>query len=111
MRQWPHLDRGCRTPGATALVTTCGELKPATGKTVRASTPYPPVLEPGIEEIGWLFGALKVQGLTTELGNADLTDTQICALRGVDFSFSTFGKTMPFFGNILPTIRSYSGIE
>ena len=52
-------------------------MKSATGKTVRASTPYPPVLEPGIEEIGWLFGALKVQGLTTELGNADLTDTQI----------------------------------
>jgi hypothetical protein len=47
----------------------------------------------------------------TELGNADLTDTQIRALRGFDFSFSTFGKTMPFFGNILPTIRSYSGIE
>jgi len=32
----------------------------------RASTPYPPVLEPGIEEIGWLFGALKVQGLTAD---------------------------------------------
>jgi hypothetical protein len=63
------------------LVTTCGELKPATGKTVRASSPYPPVLEPGIEEIGWLFGALKVQGLTTELGNADLTDTQIPGIR------------------------------
>jgi hypothetical protein len=30
---------------------------------------------------------------------------------GFDFSFSTFGKTMPFFGNILPTLRSYSGIE
>jgi hypothetical protein len=46
-----------------------------------------------------------------ELGNADLTDTQIRALRGFDFSFSTFGKTMPFFGNILPALRSYSGIE
>jgi hypothetical protein len=92
-------------------VTTCGELKTATCKTVRASTPYPPVLEPGIEEIGWLFGILKVQGLTAELGNADLTDTQIRALRGFDFSLSTFGKTMPFFGNILPTLRSYSGIE
>ena len=90
----------------------CGELKSATGKTVRASTPYPPVLEPGIEEIGWLFGALKAQGLTaTELGNADLSDTQIRAIRGFDFSFSTFGITMPFFGNILPTLRSYSGIE
>jgi hypothetical protein len=42
------------------------ELKSATCKTVRASTPYPPVLEPGIEEIGWLFGALKVQGLTAD---------------------------------------------
>jgi hypothetical protein len=31
--------------------------------------------------------------------------------QGVDFSFATFGKTMPFFGNILPTLRSYSGIE
>jgi hypothetical protein len=93
------------------LVTTCGELKPATGKTVRASSPYPPFLEPGIEEIGWLFGALKVQGLTTELGNADLTDTQIRTPRGFDLSFSTFGKTMPFFGNILPTLRSYSEIE
>jgi hypothetical protein len=92
-------------------VTTCGELESATCKTVRANTPYPPVLEPGIEEIGWLFGALKAQGLTTELGNAELTDTQIRALRGVDFSFSTFGKTMPFFGNILPTLRSHSGIE
>jgi len=47
----------------------------------------------------------------TELGNADLSDTQIHALRGFDISFSTFGKTMPFFGNILPTLRSYSGIE
>jgi hypothetical protein len=47
----------------------------------------------------------------TELGNADLTDTQIRALRGFNFSFSTSGKTMPFFGNILPTPRSYSGIE
>jgi len=47
----------------------------------------------------------------TELGNADLTDTQIPARRRLDFSFSTFGKTMPFFGNILPTLRSYSGIE
>jgi len=93
------------------LVTTCGELKSATCKTVTASTPYPAVLEPGIEEIGWLFGALKVQGLTTELGNADVRDTQIRALRRFDFSFSTFGKTMPFFGNILPTLRSYSGIE
>jgi hypothetical protein len=44
----------------------CGELKLATAKTVRASTPYPPVLEPGIEEIGWLFGALKVQELTAD---------------------------------------------
>jgi hypothetical protein len=26
-------------------------------------------------------------------------------------SAATFGKTMPFFGNILPTPRSYSGIE
>jgi hypothetical protein len=86
-------------------------LKTATCKTVRASTPYPPVLEPGIEEIGWLFGALKVQGLTAELGNADLTDTQIRALRGFDFRFSTFGKTMPFFGNILPTLRNYNRIE
>jgi hypothetical protein len=34
------------------LVRMCGELKSATCKTVRASTPYPPVLEPGIEEIG-----------------------------------------------------------
>jgi hypothetical protein len=58
-----------------------------------------------------LFGALKVQGLTAELGKADLADTQIRALRGFDFSFSTSGKTMPFFGNILPTLRSYSGIE
>jgi hypothetical protein len=39
-------------PVRHALVTTCGELKSATCKTVRASTPYPPVLEPGIEEIG-----------------------------------------------------------
>jgi hypothetical protein len=46
----------------------------------------------------------------TELGNADLTDTQIRALRGFDLRASTFGKTMPFFGNILPTPRSYSGI-
>jgi hypothetical protein len=30
---------------------------------------------------------------------------------GVDLRASTFGKTMPFFGNILPTLRSYSGIE
>ena len=67
MRQWPHF--GPRMRG-----TRCGmlggrpaaELKSATCKTVRASTPYPPVLEPGIEEIGWLFGALKVQGLTAD---------------------------------------------
>src|ERR1019366_10363231 len=38
--QWPHLGRGCGTPGAACLVTTCGELKSATGKTVRASIPY-----------------------------------------------------------------------
>ena len=55
-----------QTGDASFLVTTCGELKPATGKTVRASSPYPPVLEPGIEEIGWLFGALKVQELTAD---------------------------------------------
>jgi hypothetical protein len=35
-------------------------------QTVRACTPYPPVLDPGINEIGWLFGALKVQGLTAD---------------------------------------------
>jgi hypothetical protein len=78
------------------LVTTCGELKPATGKNVRASTPYPPVLEPGIEEIGWLFGAVKVQGLTTELGNADLTDTQIRALRGSISASRRSEKLCPF---------------
>ena len=94
-------------------MTTCGQLKSATGKTVRASTPYPPVLEPGIEDwlIVWRLESARAHGGLTELGNADLTDTQIRALRRVDCSFSTFGKTMPFFGNILPTLRSYSGIE
>ena len=75
--------------------------------------PYPPVLEPGIEDwlIVWRLESARAHGGLTELGNADLTDTQIRALRRVDCSFSTFGKTMPFFGNILPTLRSYSGIE
>jgi hypothetical protein len=77
-------------------VPTCGELKSATCKTVRASTPYPPVLEAGIEEIGWLFGALKVQGLTAELGNADLTDTQIRALRGAISASLRSEKLCPF---------------
>jgi hypothetical protein len=31
--------------------------------------------------------------------------------QGGHFSFSTFGKTMPLLGNILATLRSYSGIE
>ena len=55
-----------REPGAACLVGRAAELKSATGKTVRARTPYPPVLEPGIVEIGWLFGPLKVQGLTAD---------------------------------------------
>ena len=88
-------------------------MKLATCKTVRASTPYLPVLEPGIEEwlIVWPLESARAHSGLTELGNADLTDTQIRALRGCDLSFSTFGKTMPFFGNILPTVRSYSEIE
>jgi hypothetical protein len=61
--------------------------------------------------IVWPLESARAHGGLTELGNADLTDTQIRALRGFDLSFSTFGKTMPFFGNILPTLRSYSGIE
>src|SRR5450756_1757916 len=61
--------------------------------------------------IVWPLESARAHGGLTELGNADLTDTQIRALRGFDSSFSTFGKTMPFFGNILPTRRSYSGIE
>jgi hypothetical protein len=61
--------------------------------------------------IVWPLESARAHGGLTELGNADLTDTQIHALRGFDLSFSTFGKTMPFFGNILPTLRSYSGIE
>jgi hypothetical protein len=59
-----------------------------------------------------LFGPLesaRAYGGLTELGNADLPNTQIRALRRFDFSLSTFGKTMPFFGNILPALRSYSG--
>ena len=51
--------------------------------------------------------ALHPGGLT-ELGNVDLPDTQIRALRGFDFSFLTFGKTMPFFGNILPRDCHYT---
>jgi hypothetical protein len=78
------------------LVTTCGELKPATGKTVRASSPYPPVLEPGIEEIGWLFGALKVQGLTTELGNA-ISPTRRYALSGGPFQLLDVRKNYALF--------------
>src|SRR5437764_1091561 len=31
--------------------------------------------------------------------------------RGYDSRLSPFGKTMPFFGNILPTLRSYSELE
>jgi hypothetical protein len=61
--------------------------------------------------IVWPLESARAHGGLTELGNADLTDTQIRALRGVDSSFSTFGKAMPFFGNILPTRRSYSRIE
>jgi hypothetical protein len=61
--------------------------------------------------IVWPLESARAHDGLTELGNADLTDTQIRALRGFDLSFSTFGKTMPFFGNILPTLRSYSGIE
>jgi hypothetical protein len=61
--------------------------------------------------IVWPLESARARGGSTELGNADLPDTQIRALRGFDFSFATFGKTMPFFGNILPTLRSYSGIE
>jgi hypothetical protein len=61
--------------------------------------------------IVWPLESARAHGGLTELGNADRTDTQIRALREFDFSFSTFGKTMPFFGNILPTLRSYSGIE
>ena len=59
----------------------------------------------------WPLESARAHSGLTELGNADLTDTQIRALRGCDLSFSTFGKTMPFFGNILPTVRSYSEIE
>jgi hypothetical protein len=55
--------------------------------------------------------SVRAHGGLTELDNADLTDTQIRALRGLDFSFSTLGETMPFFGNTLPTLRTYSGIE
>jgi hypothetical protein len=60
--------------------------------------------------IVWPLESARAHGGLTELGNADLTDTQIRALRGVDSSFSTSGKTMPFFGSILPTLRSYSEI-
>ena len=70
-------------PVRHAWWTTCGRIEISDRQNREGQHPsYPPVLEPGIEEIGWLFGALKVQGLTTELGNADLTDTQIRALRG-----------------------------
>src|ERR1017187_8162453 len=61
--------------------------------------------------IVWPLESARAHGGLTELGNADLPDTQIRALRGFDLRASTFGKTMPFFGNILPTLRSYSGIE
>jgi hypothetical protein len=86
-------------------------LKLATAKTVRASAPYPAVLEPGIEEIGWLFGAFesaRAHGRTRQRRSHRHAGTRA---QGFDFSFSTFGKTMPFFGNILPALRSYSGIE
>jgi hypothetical protein len=74
-------------------------LKSATAKTVRACTSYPPVLEPGIEEIGWLFGPLesaRAYGGLTELGNADLTDTQIRALRGSISASRRSEKLCPF---------------
>jgi hypothetical protein len=96
---WPHLGRGCRTTGATALVTTCGELKSTTGKTVRASTPYPPFLEPGIED--WLFvwrlESARAHGGLTELGNVDLTDTQIRALKGGRFQLLDVRKNYALF--------------
>ena len=60
--------------------------------------------------IVWPLESARAHGGLTELGNADLPDTQIRALRGFDLRASTFGKTMPFFGNILPTLRAGSSL-
>ena len=42
------------------------------------------------------------------MGGAQLAFQSIGDGRGYGPRFSSFGKTMPFFGNILPTLRSYS---
>jgi hypothetical protein len=56
----------------------------------------------------WRLERARAHGRTRQRRSHRHADTRA---QGGDFSFSTFGKTMPFFGNILPTLRSYSRIE
>jgi len=103
-----------RKPGAACLVTTCGRIEISDRQNREGQHPLSAGPRAGYRRdwlIVWPLESARAHGGLTELGNADLPDTQIRALRGFDLSASTFGKTMPFFGNILPTLRSYSGIE
>ena len=45
------------------------------------------------------------------MGGAQLAFQSVGDGPGYGPRFSPFGKTMPFFGNILPTLRSYSGLR
>src|ERR1017187_9702304 len=56
----------------------------------------------------WRLESARAHDRTRQRRSHRHADTRA---EGGHFSFSTFGKTMPFFGNILPTLRSYSGIE
>jgi len=56
----------------------------------------------------WRLESARAHDRTRQRRSHRHADTRA---EGGHFNFSTFGKTMPFFGNILPALRSYSGIE
>jgi hypothetical protein len=103
-----------REPGAACLVTTCGQIEISDRQNREGQHPLSAGPRAGYRRdwlIVWRLEKARAHGGLPNSATPISPTRRYALAGGFDFSFSTFGKTMPFFGNILPTLRSYSGIE
>src|ERR1039457_4444420 len=99
MRQRPQLDRRCGTSGAACLVRTCGRIEISDWQNREGQHPLSAGPRAGYRRdwlVVWRLESARAHGGLTELGNVDLPDTQIRALRGAISASRRSEKLCPF---------------
>jgi hypothetical protein len=97
--QWPRLGRGCGTSGAACLVPEFGRIEISDRQNREGQHPLSAGPRAGYRRdwlVVWRLESARAHRGLTELGNADLTDKQIRALRGAISASRRSEKLCPF---------------